>query len=57
MYYLYKTEEFHLIFKGLEIRAGNGTEKINRIKRGVACWGIGRLEMEREGVHCKMHAF
>ena len=35
MYYPCKTDEFHLIFKGLEIWAGNGTEKVNRIKRGV----------------------
>lgn len=51
MYYPCKTDEFHLIFKGLEIWAGNGTEKVNRIKRGVDWWGIGRMEMEREGVH------
>lgn len=38
MYYLYKTEEFHLIFKGLEIWAGNADRK-NKIgsREGVAC--------------------
>lgn len=48
MHCLCKTDEFHLIFKGLEIWDGNGTEKINKIKRVVDWWRIGRMEMERE---------